>query len=97
MEEGAILFWIISTVIFLFILHAVIRSATDSTNMASNIQEIRDLLQELKTAKDESGKDENESGDVAEDDIEFVECPVCGNRAKRTERFCSNCGLKLFD
>jgi len=91
---AAIIIWLIGLFIFFFILYNVIQSALDNTTMARNIQEIRDLLSDLKLDKPVAN---NPELSMENDDERYEDCPACSYKVKRNESICPDCGLKLID
>ncbi|SFS51441.1 hypothetical protein SAMN05428962_0534 [Paenibacillus sp. BC26] len=97
---GAIILWIIMIAFLFFILHAVIQSALDSSNMAKNIQDIRDYLydtkREGKTNKRAVAEQLLSTQPGAPQDL-YEECPACGEKIIQHEPECPSCGLRLKD
>ncbi|GAB6988680.1 zinc-ribbon domain-containing protein [Paenibacillus pini] len=90
-----IIVWLICTSIFCFIMYNMISAAIDKSEMASNIQDIRDLLIEMKRDKVNAER-ERISIEKHEHEIN-EECPACGYLVRQNEKFCPECGLKLID
>ncbi|SDW80862.1 hypothetical protein [Paenibacillus sp. CF384] len=97
---GAIVLWLIMVSVFFFILHAVIQSALDSSNMAKNIQDIRDFLydakKEGKASKHNAALRHRSIQSQAPEDL-YEECPACGEKVIQHEPECPSCGLRLKD
>lgn len=86
---GALIIWIISTIVFFFFLYLVIQSALDKSEMAKNLRRITELLDSRI----------NNTNEVTQEIINELdeECPGCDEKVNHNVHFCPRCGLKLRD
>jgi len=89
---GAVIVWLVGTFIFFFLLYNVIQHALNTSNVAQQLKEIKELL----------ARDAKTSGSlpVGPASIENVDplgatCPACGGKVKEDARECPHCGLSL--
>ncbi|WP_123040523.1 hypothetical protein [Cohnella candidum] len=93
---AAVIIWLIGMIIFFFFLYLVVQSAIDNTTMAGNIQEIKDLLQEMKSSRVQAASQQNDENTPADlETAAYEDCPACGNRVRVTDKTCPDCGLTL--
>lgn len=93
---AAVIIWLIGMIIFFFFLNWVIQAAIDNSTMAGNIQEIRDLLQEMKSSRVQAAGQQNDENKAADlETAAYEDCPACGNRVRSTDKTCPDCGLTL--
>lgn len=93
----SLMVWLIGLFITLALLHWVITSAINSSELARNIREIKELLKAGTAIPDEAGRDPSaEDGEADGTGGDFEECPGCGARVRSTDEVCPSCGLTLL-
>ncbi|WP_276355358.1 hypothetical protein [Cohnella caldifontis] len=90
--------WLILMAVFFFILHAVIRSAVDQSDLTREVRELKERLYNVNLNGDLSARPATggESADPESEDLTET-CPGCGNRVRVSDAYCSDCGFKLRD
>lgn len=82
--------WLISVVISIAILYWVISSAINSSELARDMREIKELLQS------QAGVDRKASLPDPSDGEADERCPACGAGVLPTDDVCKSCGLTLI-
>lgn len=97
---AVIIFWLFIASLFFIVLHLIIRTAIDDSEMAKNIREIRKFLDKdyaklFKESSDDSN-DELELDDNFELlNVAYNECPACKGKISPEDTVCSHCGITL--
>jgi predicted PurR-regulated permease PerM len=96
----AIIVWLIGVFISLFILHAVIQSAINGSELTKTLKEISEHLKSNPKHQVESEKRESDQNVLKEAHSENVSneiCPGCGFIVRSNTKFCPSCDLRLND
>lgn len=84
-----IVIWLVSSVIFFWVLHEVIRSALNNSAVAIRLKENQELLRLLVLLK------QKEMNGAANDGKEEAACPWCELPATEPDLICIMCKLRL--
>lgn len=96
-----VLLWLISMLISIFILYWIIVSAINSSELASDIKEIKEILRnQYNHSRTNSNNPEVYSSTNPNHQPIYEpiteECPACGAIVLTTDRECRSCGLTLI-
>ncbi|MEX1030731.1 MAG: hypothetical protein WDZ91_11915 [Paenibacillaceae bacterium] len=100
----AILLWLISLIISIMILYWIIISAINSSVMARDIKELKEILinqYSIKPVDYEQNTEiidhdnHSQSNGVRNEAIQ-EECPACGGKVLSIDQVCGSCGLTLI-
>lgn len=95
---AALLIHLVLFIISLLILHAVIRSAINNSEMTQSLKNVEQLLQQRFASAPESSqfisKDFKERPST---EIRSEQCPACRCAVTSVTRTCPSCGLTLID
>lgn len=96
-----VLLWLLSMIISIFILYWIIVSAINSSELASDIKEIKEILRNqynhspINTNNPEVYSSINPKHQPIYEPITEA-CPACGAIVLMTDRECRSCGLTLI-
>lgn len=85
--------YMISVVISLYIFYWVIKKAINSSQLVSELKEIKIILRESKTMPIDLMEKETMQKDIFEEVLE--KCPACGCELLLTDKKCPDCELNL--
>ncbi|XID94861.1 hypothetical protein ACF3MZ_10220 [Paenibacillaceae bacterium WGS1546] len=87
----SIIIWLFGLFVFFFLLYNVIQYAINQSDLAKNVQEIKELLKNQMSGSPERSRVEY----VPEQEGWTETCPGCGSRVPPNASICSDCGLNL--
>jgi len=89
----AVVFWFIGMFIFFFILYNVIQHALNTSEMAKDLSEIKQLLREQAASRPTPPPPApRDFEDIRE---AYDRCPGCGHAVQAHHPVCPECGLSL--
>lgn len=86
---------VVGFVISIMILHWIITSAINSSEIANDIKEIKQILKRLEASNDVKNITMQKLDDQSEGTFN-EQCPACGEQVRLTDKICSGCGLTLM-
>lgn len=93
---GVLIIWLGSLIVSIVILHWIITSAIESSNLARDIKEIKEIL---KSQQFQNASIINQDKLASGSDTDVTlreECPACGEQVRSTDKTCRSCGLTLI-
>ena len=99
---GIIIIWLISVLISIVVLYWIISSAINSSELARDMREIKELLKKQnanaqEVSMNKSARSIKQANDSDNSDEPFLEeCPACGEQVLSTDPTCRSCGLTLI-
>jgi hypothetical protein len=99
-----ILLWLIGSIISIMILYWIIISAINSSKMARDINELKEILMNqysIKPVEYEQNTeiidhDNHSQSNGVRNEIIQEECPACGGKVLSIDQVCRSCGLSLI-